>query len=1161
MPLTKISFRHSLTGRLFAALTFVALISLGGLGLAAYLEERAALEAQVAAQLTSIAELKEEQITNWLAERQADVRLLAVNKLNQEHFTEILSPDIPAERKAEFASFLADNLISLQQSRAGYSQIVFADSGGTAIIATDPTLNGKPVLRIEAFRGALNAPGGSFIHDIHREPDTGEIAMDFGHVIRAVDPDTLQESPQVIGVVIITVTMDETIYPLIRAWPGTGQTGETLLVRAEGDETLFLNNLRFDNAAALTLRVPTSSPNAHPAHRASRGQEGIVQKADYRGVPVLAAYRYIPGINWGFVAKEDLQEAFAPVNILARRIGLVAMLALLMAGLISVAISRTLTRPLVRLVRGTRAVAAGNLTTEIGAIRRDEIGALAESFRQMVQALEARQQQVEAANRATQRRAEELKVASDILNSLNASPNVDQAFNAIIAGIRPIIGCRNLSLYLFSTDRQRFRPHLQETPLLPAPAGDSYPLSAMAGAADLLAGRVHYAPDLALETNHALEEAMYRAGYRSRLSLPLRAGAKTIGALSFNWAHPDGYNPAHLPLLSQVADAIALALERSQLFTETQRRSAELAALHDLSLAVNSSLEPADVMQMAVDRTAAVLNAVCAGIFLLDDDGAPRVGALSEATRPPTAAGQANIAPLLWQKLAASGRGIHIISLSQKAEREPQLNALRREGIETIILLRLEHSGLALGMLLVFFARPTLTPDETQLAQTIAQITSPAIAHAQSYHLTYEQLQQTNRHLALVNQIARRLSAILQPGPLLAEVVHLIKDSLSYDYVAVTTVDGNKIAFRSLIAKEETVDSDLNQEINKTSIAGQVVTTGEALLVNDIAGQNFCCQHPAMAEARSELGVPIRLAQHTAGALLVAADRPDAFDDTDRTVLQAIADQLALALENARSFSQLSQQAEVLAQTNAELVRATQAKTEFVNTVNHELRTPLTAIIGFTELLQSERAGPLNDKQTHFVERILSSSRHQLSLVNSLLDLAKTDAGKMELRLEKVHVAGLFADATGMLSAQAAKNRIELRTVLADPTLWLVADLTRLRQVLLNLLSNALKFTLEGGTITLRAQKDNGAGGQPQILFSVADTGIGIKDEDFPKVFGRFEQIDSAVGRSQTGTGLGLVVTRQLVELHQGRIWFESAPGKGTTFFVSFPATQPEPDA
>ncbi|MEM7343685.1 MAG: hypothetical protein AAF485_05545, partial [Chloroflexota bacterium] len=252
-----IPFYKSLGGRLLVALTLVTITTVITLGSTIYLTQKAAFEAQVRAQLTSLADLRKEQLVTWLDERQADVRLLAINKLNQDHLTQILTTEMAPAHKAEFTTFLTDNFIGLQQSRKGYTEVAFTDISGTVIIATNPALVGQPTLHQKIFDRTLASTEGKFIEDIHPTPLGDGNSMSFGHVVRAIDLETGEELPDIIGIVYTVVNMEDTIYPLIRVWSDTGMTGETLLVRAEDDRiTRFLNDLRFDADAALTLSLP-----------------------------------------------------------------------------------------------------------------------------------------------------------------------------------------------------------------------------------------------------------------------------------------------------------------------------------------------------------------------------------------------------------------------------------------------------------------------------------------------------------------------------------------------------------------------------------------------------------------------------------------------------------------------------------------------------------------------------------------------------------------------------------------------------------------------------------------------------------------------------------------------------------------------------------------
>ncbi|MBI4315362.1 MAG: cache domain-containing protein, partial [Chloroflexi bacterium] len=226
-----IPFSRSLSGRLLLlllGLTALPALLIGGL---AYRNARQTIEDRVVAQLTSVADLKKEQIASWLENRVADSRLLADNFLNEEHFTFILDPDSDPKQSAAFAAFLTDNLLSVQQARDGYSEIFFADTAGKIILSTDASRLGASAADYAAVALTLASPTGEYIEDIHREAGSGQIEMAFGHALHKVDLNTNTILPEVNGVVVIRVRMDETLYPLLREWPGMGGTGETLLVR------------------------------------------------------------------------------------------------------------------------------------------------------------------------------------------------------------------------------------------------------------------------------------------------------------------------------------------------------------------------------------------------------------------------------------------------------------------------------------------------------------------------------------------------------------------------------------------------------------------------------------------------------------------------------------------------------------------------------------------------------------------------------------------------------------------------------------------------------------------------------------------------------------------------------------------------------------------
>jgi PAS domain S-box-containing protein len=242
---------------------------------------------------------------------------------------------------------------------------------------------------------------------------------------------------------------------------------------------------------------------------------------------------------------------------------------------------------------------------------------------------------------------------------------------------------------------------------------------------------------------------------------------------------------------------------------------------------------------------------------------------------------------------------------------------------------------------------------------------------------------------------------------------------------------------------------------------------------------------------------------------------------------------------------------EELHQARAAAEAASAAKSEFLAKMSHELRTPLNSIIGFSDMLADESFGPLNEKQRRYVTNVLTSGRQLLQLINDILDLSKVEAGRMDLTPAEFDVADVLAETRTLMGALADQKHLQVEIDVEEGLASVLLDQAKLKQIMYNLLSNAIKFTPERGRIRITARRppDAAAG----IEIAVADTGIGIKPEDQQRIFRDFEQIESASVRQQQGTGLGLALTKKLVELHGGRIWVESEFGRGSTFRFVLP--------
>jgi len=263
-----------------------------------------------------------------------------------------------------------------------------------------------------------------------------------------------------------------------------------------------------------------------------------------------------------------------------------------------------------------------------------------------------------------------------------------------------------------------------------------------------------------------------------------------------------------------------------------------------------------------------------------------------------------------------------------------------------------------------------------------------------------------------------------------------------------------------------------------------------------------------------------------------------------------------------RDISDRKQAEAQLQQTNQELARATRLKDEFLANMSHELRTPLNAILGMTEGLQEEVFGKISDRQLKALQTIESSGTHLLELINDILDVSKIVSGKIELDCAPTSINQLFQTSLSFVKQQALQKRIQIRTKLPRDLPNLLVDERRIRQVLINLLNNAVKFTPDGGVITLEANRLQLISSFPDktneevteyLQISVIDTGIGIAAENIQKLFKPFVQIDSALNRQYEGTGLGLALVKQMVELHGGKVGITSELGVGSCFSIELP--------
>ncbi len=331
------------------------------------------------------------------------------------------------------------------------------------------------------------------------------------------------------------------------------------------------------------------------------------------------------------------------------------------------------------------------------------------------------------------------------------------------------------------------------------------------------------------------------------------------------------------------------------------------------------------------------------------------------------------------------------------------------------------------------------------------------------------------------------------------------------------------------------------------TLVGRAALTGSPVQVPDLSVVDRDPHLDVLYDAgwRSLVAVPLTRPDRIVGVLVVRRLTTGTFSDETCDMLTAFAVQSAVALTNVRLYQQLESQ-------RRELEETSRHKSEFLASMSHELRTPLNAVIGFSEVLLERMFGDLNDRQAEYVRDILDAGRHLLDLLNDVLDLSKVEAGHMEIQQTTFPVADVVHSVLALLRERAQLSGLDLGSDLSRAGGLARADELRFKQVLLNLVGNAVKFTPAGGSVTVTATRDGS-----DLVLEVTDTGVGIAEDERERIFDSFQQgtrKESAV----EGTGLGLTLTRRIVELHGGRIWLTSEVGVGSTFGVTFPNQPPD---
>jgi signal transduction histidine kinase len=328
---------------------------------------------------------------------------------------------------------------------------------------------------------------------------------------------------------------------------------------------------------------------------------------------------------------------------------------------------------------------------------------------------------------------------------------------------------------------------------------------------------------------------------------------------------------------------------------------------------------------------------------------------------------------------------------------------------------------------------------------------------------------------------------------------------------------------------------------------GQVAELRVPIVTNDPANHRQLALNPWMSEEgiQAFAGFPMVVGDQLLGVLAIYHRRP--LDRNTIELLTLFAQHAATAIQEAHLFHLATEQTARLGAVNAELERANQHKSEFLANMSHELRTPLNSILGFSQLLLEGDGGILTRDQRQDVDIIAQNGQHLLILINDLLDISKLEAGKAQLNRGEVEVEPLISECVESVRSLAKNKKLELTASVSAEVGRVFADGPKLKQVLLNLLGNAIKFT-ETGSVRVTAERQGA-----ELVIGVRDTGIGVPLEDAERIFESFQQGQSGISGKYQGTGLGLAISRRLVEMHGGRIWVKSTPGQGSNFTFTIP--------
>jgi len=663
-------------------------------------------------------------------------------------------------------------------------------------------------------------------------------------------------------------------------------------------------------------------------------------------------------------------------------------------------------------------------------------------------------------------------------------------------------------------------------------------------------------------------------GVHAWVGVPLNAGAETIGAICLGNRLPATvYSNHQVELLQAIADQAAGAIAKARLLEETEARARQLAILNEIGRNLTSTLETRPLLNLILQSAVEILDCEAGSLLMVDEQSGELV---FEVTVGPVADNLHGLR--LPPSTGIVGRSVDqgealIInnvqaSSSWYSEADKQTGFVTRDLMVVPMIIKQK----VVGVVEVINKRDgaPFYDDDQELLSTFTSQAAVAIENARLYTQTDEALSARVQEMAVMQRIDRELNAGLDLEHVMQITLHwsLRQSGASAGLIGLVVYQDEKIpttlhilASEGFAQKPGDIPLQLEAGTPVPSRVGRVhnnvlraITNKQAHQVqkDEISRQAGQAEHDSPEEgfgatilptAQEQVVIPIQREAETIAILLLESEKSGTFRPETIAFLSRLSDHAAIAIANAQLYSDLQ--------------AANIAKSDFVSLVSHELKTPMTSIKGYADLLAQGAVGPINEIQTGFLDTIRSNVNRMATLVSDLADISRIEANRLRLEFSPLPVSELMAEVIRSSQAQIEAKDQQLRLELPDelPPVW--GDKVRLIQILSNLVSNANKYTPDNGEITLRAEvaaNQWDSQGAPEVVhISVQDTGYGIAAEERRKIFQKFFRSENEKIREAPGTGLGLNITRHLVEMQGGKIWFESELGVGSTFHFTIP--------